>query len=341
MKPRRTLLNIFWIVMILVLIGVVISLLSKNAPSTDAETVSPEVEGNVVARVNGKPIYEERLNTEVQADLNKYRKYGMLGEDPNLIRNLQTSALDKLIGEELLRQESRKLTIENIDTRVEQRLKELEEMTGHGPRMEKYLKMRNLTRESLQESLRNRIYLDEYLKQQGISEPNISEKTIRQAYEQHLDRYVREETIKVSHILIAVDENAESETKELARQKAQQIRGEILNGKDFAEMAKQYSNCNSAAAGGNLDYIKKGYMPKEFDDVAFAMETDAVSEVVKTRFGYHIIKVLDKRPGGTIPYEEVKDFIAQYLQKEESQKRLENHLVALKSQAKIDLLLPE
>jgi parvulin-like peptidyl-prolyl isomerase len=62
-----------------------------------------------------------------------------------------------------------------------------------------------------------------------------------------------------------------------------------LGGKDFAKMAKEHSDCNSASGGGDLRYIKKGYMPKEFDDVAFVIEKGGVSAVVETRFGYHII----------------------------------------------------
>jgi peptidyl-prolyl cis-trans isomerase C len=87
--------------------------------------------------------------------------------------------------------------------------------------------------------------------------------------------------------LIAVGERAAAEEKERARQKAEQIRKEILEGKDFAKMAKEHSGCTSAPRGGDLGRIKKGYMPAEFEKVAFALEKDAVSEVVETKFGFH------------------------------------------------------
>ena len=82
-------------------------------------------------------------------------------------------------------------------------------------------------------------------------------------------------------------------------------------------------------------------MPPEFDKVAFAMEEDAVSAVVETKFGYHVIKVADKKPGGLVPYEEVKDFIKKFLQQEESKKKLHAHMTELKKKAKIDILLNE
>lgn len=313
-----------------------VDLLTESTKAIDGKM---ETAGKVVARVNGKPIYEDQLNPEVKRSLEKFRKYGMRNEDPNLVKKLQKRALDKLISDELIFQESRKITIENIDTKVEQKQKVLENKYGHGEGMEKYLKIRNLTMRDLRESLRAEICVDEYLKKQGILEPEISEKLVRQTYERNPDRYSREESIKVSHILIAVDSYAGSEAKKQARQKAEQIRKEILEGRDFTEMARKHSDCNSASDGGNLKYIKRGYMPEEFDKAAFSMEKEALSDVVETRFGYHIIKVFDKKPAGMIPYEEVKDFIKKFLQEKESKRKLANHIAELKSRAKIELFV--
>lgn len=331
--------NYIWLFLCLMVVpGYVVGLFPE---STQAQAIDRKMAaaGKVVARVNGKPIYAEQLNPEVESGLKKFRKYGMRKEDPNLVKKLQKRALDKLIGNELIYQESRKLTIVDIGTKVEQKLKALEKKYGQGEGMEKYLKMRKLTMEKLRESLRTRICVDEYLKQKGILEPAISEERVRKAYEDNPQSYTRQESIKVSHILIAVDGNAGPEAKDRARQKAELIHKEILQGQDFAEMARKHSACNSASGGGSLKYIKRGYMPEEFDKVAFAIEKDAVSEAVETRFGYHIIKVFDKRAAGKIPYEEVRSFIKKFLQERESKKKLATHIVELKSRAKIELFL--
>lgn len=316
-------------------------LLIPPETALSAEKQSPPKAKEIVARVNGQPIYQEQLKPEVERVLGRFRKYGMRKEDPDLVKRLQRRALDRVIGEELIDQESRKLTIEDIDEKVEQKLRALEGKHGKGERFEKYLKIRTLTMEDLRESFRASVYVDEYLKEQGISEPEISEDRIREAYERNPGSYSREETIKASHVLIAVDGNAATEQKQQARQKAEQIHKKIFEGKDFAEMARKHSDCNSASGGGSLRYIKRGYMPREFDRVAFAVEKDAVSEVVETRFGYHIIKVLDKKPAGVIPYEEVKDFITKFLQQQESKKKLATHIAALRKKAKIEVLLTE
>jgi peptidyl-prolyl cis-trans isomerase C len=199
--------------------------------------------------------------------------------------------------------------------------------------------MKGLTIEKLKVNFNKRVYMDEYLKINGIVDPDIPEKNIRDFYESSPKNYYREESVKVSHILIKVDEKTTPEEKKKARKKAEQLRKDVLGGKDFAEMAKEHSECNSASGGGGLGYINKGYMPEEFEKAAFAQEKDAVSEVVETKFGFHIIKVLEKSPAGITPYEDVRDFIKKFLQEDESKRKLDAHLAELKKKAKIEIFI--
>ena len=134
------------------------------------------------------------------------------------------------------------------------------------------MKRNNQTLEGLKSSIREGIYIEAYLKQQGIADPDIPEDKIRDFYEGNPGSYFRKESIKVSHILIKLDENPGPEEKEKAFKKAEEIRKEIVAGADFAEMAKKHSECNSASGGGSLRYINKGYMPEGFDKVAFSLE---------------------------------------------------------------------
>lgn len=320
--------------------GIGPGLRSRGAPA--AEPSLPAAgEGKVVAKVDGKAIYEDQLEGEVASQLRTFRQYGMRKESPELILRLRRRVLDKRIGDELVLRESRKLTIDDVDQRVSQRVAALREKHGPEQRFQMYLKRRRLTMDKLRASLRTRVYIDQYLKQHGILEPEIPEERIRAFYDRNPGNYSRDETVDVSHILIAVDAKASPAEKEDARRKAENLRKEILEGKDFAEMAREHSDCNSASGGGRLGPIKRGYMPKSFDEAAFALEKGAVSDVVPTRFGYHIIKVRDKTPSGVRPYEEVRGFIKKYLQEGESKKKLQAHIAELKKNADIEILLDE
>jgi peptidyl-prolyl cis-trans isomerase C len=292
----------------------------------------------VIARVNGQPIYEDQLKPELEKNLSAWKRHGMRKDDTSVVKRLQTKILNQVIGDVLINQESKKRAVENIEEKVDQRIKELEAKHGAGQGMERYLKIRGITLDDLRESLKGRVRVDEYLKEQGVLEPEIPESRIREMYDADPGSFSREETARVSHILIAVDAAAGPEEKDRLRQQAEQIRKEILAGKDFAEMAKAHSACRSASAGGDLGRIKKGFMPAEFDAAAFSLAPDAVSDVVETRFGFHIIKLVDKSPAGVVPYEQMRDFLKKYLQEEESKKRLESHIAELRQRSEIEIV---
>jgi peptidyl-prolyl cis-trans isomerase C len=205
--------------------------------------------------------------------------------------------------------------------------------------MARYLKIRKMTMDGLRESLEARIRVDEYLKEQGVLEPEIPEDRIREMYDADPKSFSTTETVRASHILIAVDGHAGTEEKQQARQKAERIREEILAGSDFAAMAEAHSDCNTASNGGDLGQIKKGYMPAAFDKVAFSLEKDTLSEVVETRSGYHVIKAVDRQPARLIPYEQMRDFLETYLQGEESKKKLAAHIAELRKGSEIEILL--
>jgi peptidyl-prolyl cis-trans isomerase C len=293
----------------------------------------------VVARVNGEPIYEDQLRRAVQKNMAQFTRHGARKENTELVKRLQVRQLNELIDNLLIHQESNKRTIENMDEKVEQKVKDLEEKYGAGQGMERYLRMRGMTMDGLRESLEASVRVDEYLKEQGVLEPEIPEDRIRAMYDADPESFSTTETVRVSHILIAVERQAGTEEKQKARQKTEEIREEIVAGRDFAAMSKAHSDDRIASGSGDLGYIKKGYMPAAFDEVAFSLEEDTVSEVVETKLGYHLIKVVDRRPARVVPYEEMRSFLETYLQGEESRKKLAAHVAELRKRSEIEILL--
>jgi peptidyl-prolyl cis-trans isomerase C len=312
------------------------------AAAVAAEENKPQDPGKkIVARVNGNPIYLEQLEPLVNENIKKWKKYGLKQDTPELTSRMQMRALSKVIDQELLNQEARKTPVTDADEKAAKKLQAMKKKYGSEEHFQSYLKRNNLTEAELNKSLKEGLYVDEYLKKKGIADPEIPEEKIKNFYTANPENYAREEMVKVRHILIKADEKASPEDREKAYKKAVQIRKDILAGKDFALMAKEYSECNSAAGGGSLGYIERGYMPGPFEQVAFALDKGSISDVVETKFGYHIITVLDKQPAGIAPYEEVHDFIKKFLQEEESKKRLDAHITALREKAKIEVLLED
>jgi peptidyl-prolyl cis-trans isomerase C len=293
----------------------------------------------VIARVNGEPIYEDQLQPAMQKSLAQFTRHGARTNNPDMVKRLQTKHLNELIGNLLVYQESKKRTVENLDEKIDRSVEDLEAKYEGKDGLERYLKIRRMTMGDLRKSLKAKLIVDEYLQEQGVLEPEIPEDRIRELYGADPESFSTVETIRVSHILVGVDRQAGAEEKEQARQEAEGIRKMILAGDDFAALAKAHSDCATASRGGDLGQIKRGYMPAAFDDVAFSLENDTVSEVVETKFGYHIIKVVDRHPARVVPYEEMRDFLKSYLEGEESKKLLAAHIAELRKRSEIEILL--
>ena len=125
--------------------------------------------------------------------------------------------------------------------------------------------------------------------------------------------------VSASHILLMYAGSMRStatRSKEEAQEQIAALKADIDGGADFAELAKTYSDGPSKTKGGDLGYFKRGQMVKPFEDAAFSLDVNQVSDIVETRFGYHLIKVFDKRPARNLPYEEVAPKINTYLAKE-------------------------
>jgi peptidyl-prolyl cis-trans isomerase D len=130
---------------------------------------------------------------------------------------------------------------------------------------------------------------------------------IERAYNTNIEQYSTPEQVRASHILLKTEGKDDAAVKAKAEDVLKQAKAP---GADFAALAKKYSEDEqSASKGGDLDYFGKGRMVAEFDQVVFAMEPGQVSDLVKTQYGYHVIKLVDKKPGSTRPLPEVRQQI--------------------------------
>jgi peptidyl-prolyl cis-trans isomerase D len=139
---------------------------------------------------------------------------------------------------------------------------------------------------------------------------------IERQYEQNKDQYSTPEQVRASHILL----NTEGKDEAAVKAQAESLLKQVRAGGDFAALATRYSQDEASAKnGGDLDYFGRGRMVKEFEDVAFSLAPGSISDLVKTQYGFHIIKVVDKKPATTKPLEEVRQQIADQLAYERAQ----------------------
>jgi peptidyl-prolyl cis-trans isomerase D len=135
----------------------------------------------------------------------------------------------------------------------------------------------------------------------------ISDEEVESYYEENIDLYQQERQVKARHILFKLDPGAPEEEEEKVRARALSVLEKARAGEDFADLAKEYSEGPSSEEGGDLGYFSQGQMVKPFNDAAFGMEKGEISDLVKTQYGYHIIKVEDIKENQIKSLDEVKD----------------------------------
>jgi len=149
---------------------------------------------------------------------------------------------------------------------------------------------------------------------------------VQRDYNDNIDRYHTPEQIRASHILFKTDGKSEAEVRTRAEGALKQLKG----GADFAALAKQLSEDDATKAnGGDLNYFSRGRMVPEFDSAVFAMQSGQMSDLVKSSFGFHIIKVTDRKPDVTRPLDEVRDEITERLKQQKSNRLLADQAAAL------------
>ena len=167
-----------------------------------------------------------------------------------------------------------------------------------------------------------------YMKQL-MDQIKIGDDEIKSYYTQNKDKYKQEEQVRARHILVKTEEEAKA------------IAEELKTGKDFAELAKAKSTCPSSRRGGDLDWFGKGQMAPEFEKAAFALQKGQVSDIVHTDFGYHIIKLDDRKEAGLQPFEEVSDRIKSELMQQKFKDKIVETEEKLKKELNVQIVNEE
>lgn len=294
----------------------------------------------VVATVNGVAITSRSFNRALAQVQRRFAQSGKKLEGKNLA-NVRKNILETLIDRELLYQESEKDGIKVPKEKVNQQVESLKKQFPEKGAFEKALKTVDMTEQELRDQIRRQLAVREMIDTKIASKVNISEKEVRAFYDSHADIFKRPEEVRASHILVKVASDADKKTVAAARKKIEAAQKRIKKGEDFAKVAKEVSEGPSAKRGGDLGYFRRGQMVKPFEDAAFGMKVGQVSGVVRTRFGFHLIKVTGKKPASMVPYVKVKDKIRDYLKQKKIQEEVQAMLKSLRQKAKITTSMPQ
>ncbi len=175
--------------------------------------------------------------------------------------------------------------------------------------------------------IKNQLLITSLLKKKIVSNSQLSDEEVKKYYEENKDKFKKENEINTRHILLKTEEEAK------------QIKEKIKNGEDFIELARQYSiDPNAKTTGGELGFHPKGTILPEYEEAAFKLaKVGQISGIVKTQYGYHIIRLEGVKPPAYVSFDEVKDFIKQQMVQEKQKELIDNYIEELKKSAKITI----
>ncbi|MCV9886941.1 peptidylprolyl isomerase [Metabacillus halosaccharovorans] len=204
------------------------------------------------------------------------------------------AALDTLITKNLINQEVEKEKITVSSKEIDAELQELIDSYGGEETFEQQLTSSGLTQDDIKEDIEVNLKIEKLLEPQI----GITEEEMQTYFDENKDSFAQTKQVKASHILVEDEETAK------------EVKEKLDNGEDFAELAKEYStDTASAESGGDLGFFGEGSMVAEFEEAAFSMKVDEISDPVKSDYGYHIIKVTDTKEAAEANFEKSKEEI--------------------------------
>lgn len=297
----------------------------------------------VVARINGVDLYEWELSLSIAMFQNNLFNKGRLVKSSEYPA-LREKILENIIERLLILQEAEKQGVSVKENAVDDKMWEFLKLF---PSQKHYLELLEdfgLTEEQIRFFARRGLVVNKYLDQKFDAKAEVSDAEARQFYDNTPDSFTQPPVVKVRHILIRPEDGSKVARKK-AKKKAKKILKNLRQGAEFAPLAREVSDCPSSGRGGDLGYLAKGdlekSMLKSVEDMAFSLSIGQVSGIVESKYGYHIVEVMDKRPETLVLFEQVKDDLKSKMKAAKKDTLIDNYGINLKAGAKVERFSPK
>ena len=302
-----------------------------------AKPISPEQLPAVVARVNGEEIKKEELvNRAQEMRVQLARTQGL---QVSLSSAYFQEILDGIIAHRLLLDEAKTLGITITDAEADRMLAGFKAQFPSQEVFQKQLEANKMTEAQLRQKMQTDgdSKVNKLIQTRIASSVQVTEADTRTFYDQNQQRMKTPPQVHARHILIAADPRVPAD-RQKAKQKAEDLLAQLKKGGDFAQLAAQNSDDpGSKTQGGDLSWFQPGQMVPAFDKAAFALKKpNDLSPVVETRFGYHIIQLLERREPQAVPFEQAKNRIGAMLREDKIKQALRAHVQGLKAKGKVE-----
>ena len=285
-----------------------------------------DIPDDAVATVNGEPIamqdYEStlalmKMNYETELGADFFDEEEESEEGMTLLDTIKEQVLERMIFTEVILQEAQAKDLSIDEEELDETMEMFWEFMEEDTDMMTFMEENNIDKDFFRKEMSRELMMIEY-QQHYLENQEVSDEEALEFYEANQDLFTSDQ-VQASHILVETEEEA------------QDIKAQLDEGAEFAQLAQTFSMCPSAAEGGDLGMFPRGSMVPQFEEAAFSMEPGEISEPVQTDFGWHIIYVTERiRDEGD--FEAMKDTIKQQIRQE----TLQGHIEELREEAEIN-----
>lgn len=333
--------------LLLILMGFCFFQVSAEAQETSPVTTSvneeiPPVAPNaifpaVVARIDGEPILGRDLEVIVHRELAPIGnpEWKNLREDYR--GELTLAALNVLINTKLLYQEALANGMKATEEEVQAELKNIADSYSSDAEMNAALADQMMDRSMLETDLRQRLAVNKYIQEKIVDNIIVTPEEVGEYYAANPKQFHHADLVQTSHILILSGETAAQNS--MAKQRAESLLERVNKGEDFAKLAKEHSMDTSASRGGDIGFNTKESLSPEFGEAAFSLPVGGTT-IIKSQYGYHIIKVTGKKEEGLYTLEEIREQLRTLLVNQKTQIEQTKLINQLREEANIEILIP-
>ena len=304
-----------------------------------AEGEQRQLLDQVVAIVNDDPITQSELDVTMRPIYDDYRSQYSGQALMEALTEARRKLLNQMIEDKLVYQEAKNQKIDPDIDEVDKQIEDLKSKFKSKTDLQDTLAKEGMSLSAMRERLEHQSVIQHLHEMEVRAKVVVSPLEVEKFYEDHTEDFSSDESIRVRSITIKKNEEAREKglTDETAKAKIENLRKRALAGQDFQSLSTEFSEDTSAKNGGLTDWIKRGDMIAEIDQVIFSLKPGQMSDVIETPMGYHLFRVEEKKNKQKKSFNEAREIIYQKIFREKSMKRFQEWMQELKRNAYVSI----
>jgi peptidyl-prolyl cis-trans isomerase C len=309
--------------------------MAQAAPST-GESAKPSVGSGIAVEVDGEKLKMSKLDTDIQKQLETIKGKIPAESLENAKAEIRRGLIDEFVVRTLMNREITKRKVTADDKEITEILESLKAQLPTGMTIDEFQKKNKIDAAKMKEEIGLNIRMNKLIMAELGGKVKITDQEIVDFYKQNQDKFKQPESVHARHILVAKAPEDTDKIKTGKKTKVEELRKQLVNGADFADVAAKNSDCPSKQNGGDLGTFSRGQLVKPFEDAAFSQKKNAIGPVVETDFGFHIIQVLEHQIEQVAKLDAAtKKQINEFLERQKQQAAFEGLVKRLKAGANI------